>query len=388
MDQAEYQKITESVTAGIQKMNSRIDTVQQQTAAIQKQTDAIDQRTSQQYAGAYSERKTLRQKLEENEGFQRVLRDRKGNAILNLEGNDIQLFDRKTTLVSSGVGWQTTGVLPIERIPGITPEARATLRVRDVLPASPTSYQVIDFVRVTTPPLVASPAPENTTKLENAVGFTSYSERVKTIATWLPASKQIMDDFSELSTYIENMLPYEVNLAEEIGLLTGDGVGETLHGIIPQATAFNTGLLVPASGYTRIDVIGRAIEQINMTNELDPSFVIMNPRDWWSLRLTKDLYGRYLLGDPSSQTGAAANVFGLQAVWTPSMPVGQFVVGSGSPVASEIRDRMQMQVELSSEHGNFFVLNLVAVRAEKRLAYIMKRPGSFVTGSLTSSPIS
>ena len=45
-------------------------------------------------------------------------------------------------------------------------------------------------------------------------------------------------------------------------------------------------------------------------------------------------------------------------------------MGSGSPVAAEIRDRMEMTVEISTEHSDYFTRNLVAIRAEKRLAVI------------------
>jgi hypothetical protein len=38
--------------------------------------------------------------------------------------------------------------------------------------------------------------------------------------------------------------------------------------------------------------------------------------------------------------------------------------------AAERRDRMEMQVEISTEHSDYFVRNLVAVRAEKRLALV------------------
>jgi HK97 family phage major capsid protein len=206
------------------------------------------------------------------------------------------------------------------------------------------------------------------------------------VATWIPATKQVLDDFTELGGYIETTLPYYVNLAEEQGLLLGDGTGENLHGMVPQSTAFNTALLTASTGWTRIDVLARAIEQINLASEIDPSFVILNPRDWWSVRLTKDSYGRYLLGDP--QQIGSPNVFGLDAIWTPNMSQGYFLVGNGSPVASEIRDRMSMQVEISTEHMDYFTRNMVAIRAEKRLAYIVKRSGSFIYGSLNSSPIS
>jgi hypothetical protein len=68
------------------------------------------------------------------------------------------------------------------------------------------------------------------------------------------------------------------------------------------------------------------------------------------------------------------------------MAAGTFLVGSGSPAAVEIRDRMSTQIEISTEHSDYFVRNLVAVRAEKRLALLTKRPASLVSGTFTTSP--
>jgi HK97 family phage major capsid protein len=381
MEQNEYLALTKSIEKNIGSFGDRI-------AAVQVQVDAIDKRLADKHGIPGSGFKSLRDHLKENESVQRIVRDKRGTAVLSLSGDDvISALERKTIISSGAVGWQTTGVLPIERIPGITAEARATLRVRDVLAQTPTSLQVVDFVKVTTPMTIASPQVESSPKAENAVAFTSYSERVKTIATWIPASKQILDDFQELGSYLESALPYYVNLAEEMQLLSGDGTGENLHGILVQATGFNSGLLPPpAAGWTRIDVIGHAIQQINQSNEIPPTFVMLNPKDYWALRLTKDSYGRYLLGDP--QMLGNANVFGLDAVMTPSMPVSQFLVGTNSAVAAEIRDRMQMQIELSSEHMDYFVRNLIAIRAEKRLALVVKRGASFISGMLNSSPVS
>jgi hypothetical protein len=101
------------------------------------------------------------------------------------------------------------------------------------------------------------------------------------------------------------------------------------------------------------------------------------------------------LGDP--QQGALAtvgfgsmnpsqNIFGLTVDATTSIAAGTFLVGSGNPIAAEIRDRLEMQIDVSTEHSDFFTKNLVAVRAEKRLALITRRPGSFVTGSFNTSP--
>jgi HK97 family phage major capsid protein len=114
-----------------------------------------------------------------------------------------------------------------------------------------------------------------------------------------------------------------------------------------------------------------------------------------SIRLTKDGFGRYILGDPQqgafTQTGfgisvPTQNIFGLTVDPTTSIAQGTFLVGSGSPIAAEIRDRMEIAVEVSTSHADCFTRNLVAVRGEKRLALITRRPGSFISGSFSSSP--
>jgi HK97 family phage major capsid protein len=378
----QYNRITESIKSSVEGFGGKL-------TSMQAQLDAVDKKLAGPNGGSGSQRKSLRTIMQENESVMRLLKDRRGLATIVLENDDmthaLQPREVKTTITSSGVGYQTTGTLQIERIPGITIEPRAKLRIRDVLTANPTSLQIVDFVKVTTPPGFASPQPETSPKAENAVQFTSYSERIKTVATWIPATKQVLDDFAELAGYIENALPFWVNMAEEQGILLGDGVGENLHGIVPQSTNFNSGLLNPTAGWTRIDVLGRAVEQINMAAELDPSFVVLNPKDFWALRLTKDSYGRYILGDPMEV--GSPNVFGLDLVSSTNMSAGSFLVGTGSPVGAEIRDRMSMQVEISTEYMDYFVKNMVAIRAEKRLAFVMKRNGSFITGAFNSSPI-
>lgn len=52
-------------------------------------------------------------------------------------------------------------------------------------------------------------------------------------------SKRILDDMTELAGFIQSSMPYYVNLAEELQLLSGDGTGENLHGLIRQATMFS-----------------------------------------------------------------------------------------------------------------------------------------------------
>jgi HK97 family phage major capsid protein len=352
---------------------------------LQTQVDALDMKLASRHLIGDVQAPGLIDQLKSNEDVSRLLRDKKGTVILNFDAKTTStILQTKTVLTESSQGFQTTGVLAIDRIPGITPEARQQLTVRDLLTARPTTLPVVDFIKVSTPMGIASPVPEASTMPENAVQFTSSSEKVRNIATWIPATRQILDDLEELNGYIMSSLPYFVNLEEELQLLSGDATGENLHGLIPQASAFNTGILSANKGWNKIDIVGRAMQQITVAKELVPTFLVCHPNDWFDMRLQKDQFGNYILGSPQSMV--QPNIFGLSVVATTSIASGTFLVGSGSPVASEIRDRMSMQVELSTSHSDFFTKGLLAIRAEKRLCLVVKRNGSYIQGQFTTSP--
>jgi HK97 family phage major capsid protein len=76
-------------------------------------------------------------------------------------------------------------------------------------------------------------------------------------------------------------------------------------------------------------------------------------------------------------------LWGLPVVPTPAMPQGDFLVGALA-LAAQIYDRMSPEVLISTEHADFFTKNLVAIRAEARLALTVKRPAALVYGSYST----
>ena len=49
---------------------------------------------------------------------------------------------------------------------------------------------IVDFVRVQTPLSIASPVPETSLKPENQLQFQSVSEKIRTLATWIPVRSE------------------------------------------------------------------------------------------------------------------------------------------------------------------------------------------------------
>ncbi len=110
----------------------------------------------------------------------------------------------------------------------------------------------------------------------------------------------------------------------------------------------------------------------------------VNPRDWWNIVRTKDGFGKYLVGDPMNDS--LPTLWNRRLVATTAMPSGSFLVGNGDPASVEIRDRMELQIDISSEDVDNFEKNMLTIRAEKRLALLVYRPQSFITGTFATSP--
>lgn len=365
-EQKTFGSVLAETKAQIEKLQGQLDTME---ANLQRARTAATP-------------KTFIEELKENESFSRLMRDRQGTAILTF--NSLNDFDRKTTITSTAVGSATSGVLTIERTPGIVPEARRIIRLRDLLTSVPTTQSAIDYVKVNSFSKVVSPQTEASAKGESEMLFTTATANVKTIATWIPATAQVLDDMEGLGAFLQSSLRYAIDEEVEDQILSGNNTSNNLNGLTNQATSFNTGLLVAADGWKKVDIIGRAIQQIEVANEYPPNFVVLHPTDAWGMRLTKTTTGEYIFGDPTNN--GASNFFGLTPIVTTAMSSGYFLVGSSAPTCAVVRERMPMQIAISTEHDTYFTKNMVAIRAECRLTLVVFRPAAYIYGALNTSP--
>ena len=107
---------------------------------------------------------------------------------------------------------------------------------------------------------------------------------MRTLAHYVKASRQILDDASALASYINGRLMYGLKLVEDRQLLNGDGENGNLKGIIPQATAFADKATL--STYTIIDQLRLAQLQAVLA-EYPASGIVLNPIDWAKIELEK-----------------------------------------------------------------------------------------------------
>ncbi len=181
-------------------------------------------------------------------------------------------------------------------------------------------------------------------------------------------TRQVMDDAPALSSLVDAELGYMIKLQEEAQLISGDGTGQNILGLIPQATAYSAPFVI--TGETPIDRIALAMLQAELAL-LPASGIVVHPTDWTKMRMVKNANGEYILGSPTKS--GPPTLWGLPVVSTPAITAGSFLVGAFD-TAAQIFDRMELEILLSTEHGNNFTNNEVTVRAEERLAMAVKRP--------------
>jgi HK97 family phage major capsid protein len=302
---------------------------------------------------------------------------------------EIGQFNLKTAIVNAT--GQNQPLVPAQRVPGIMEPLRQPLRIRDLIRTVPTSANLIEFVRESSSTNAAAPqgkssSPqvyENVAKAESAMAFTLDYVPVQTIAHWIPASRQVLDDATALQNYINGRMTYFLKLKEEDQLLNGTGAGGDLDGLITQATAYDTTL--DAVGDTNIDTLRHAMLQVELANAGVSAFAF-NPTDWHDIELIKTTgtasSGQYIFSNPHAV--GQPTIWGRPVVVSQSITAGNFLAADFN-IAAEIWDRMSSTVEISREHSDFFVKNMVAILCEERLALVVYRPEAVVYGAFPAA---
>ena len=259
----------------------------------------------------------------------------------------------------------------------LAPQRRLT--IRDLVAPGTTNSNAYEYVRETGFTNNAAVVGEGMAKPYSDLNFELENANVRTIAHLFKGSRQILDDAAALQSFIDARARYGLLLAEEAQLLYGNGTGNNLHGIIPQAQVYAAPAGVVVQAVQRIDRIRLALLQATLA-EFPSTGVVLNPIDWAAIELLKDSEGRYIIGKP--QEGTAPRLWNLPVVETQAIVQDQFLVGAFS-LAAQILDRMGIEVLVSTENDKDFENNMVTIRAEERLAFAVYRPEAFVTGDLT-----
>jgi len=239
------------------------------------------------------------------------------------------------------------------------------LRLRSLIPASSISGSGILYARETS--FTSSTIlPKDPGAVKGAADLTYeiVQQAAVTIPAYMKLPKQYWDDFTMLQSWINSRLLYGLADAEENQLLNGNGVAPNLQGFMAVAIAVTpaaAGLLAGvAAGLAA--VYGRGYLATG---------IVVNPADWGAI-----------LASITPLLTLPLNLWGVPVIVSKYMTTKNYLVGQFSPY-SQIFDREEAALEVATQDQDDFIKDMIAIRAEERLALAIYQPGAFAKGTFT-----
>ncbi|MGE8052333.1 phage major capsid protein [Pseudomonas monteilii] len=249
---------------------------------------------------------------------------------------------------------------------GIRGIPQPRLSLLDVLPIVPVTSATYEFVRLDGYINGAAyQKEEGEQKAEGSMPTKMERAEIATIATWIPASLQVLQDNEQLQGQIDTLMSVGVRQKLEAELINGEGGPGEILGFKKQATAAGITTGKPA------DRIGAALTDLKAEG-WNPNVIVMNPRDWFAIESERAEGGdgQYVIGTPRDP--APPSLWGTPVVVTNGMPQGEALILDTTVAA--LLDRQEVTVEASRHDGDNFKRNLVTILAELRAGLAVFAP--------------
>lgn len=337
---------------------------------LRAQVEALEQKATRKAGADEADHRSLGQQFVESKGFKDLAESpsQRGKADMQLKAT--------ITLATTDTLGAAGDTVQVTRVAGIVAPPERRMTVRDLITPGRMDGNALEYVKETGFVNNAGMVAEAAAKPQSDLKFDLVSTTAKVVAHYVKASRQILSDSSMLASYIDGRLRYGLAFKEEQQLLNGDGTGQNLLGIIPQATAYAApGGLTSAQA---MDQMRLAMLQAELA-EYPATGHVMNPIDWTRIELLKDTTGRYIIGNPQGTT--APRLWNLPVVATQAIAQDKFLTGAFK-LGAQLFDRWLARVEVATENEDDFIKNLVTILAEERLALAVYRPEAFIYGDL------
>lgn len=287
--------------------------------------------------------------------------------------------ESKNTILTGG----DNSITAHDKLPGLVEGAFRQLTVMPTVAMGSTDSNIVYYSRELLYTNNAAGQVEGAAKAESVLTFEEESTPIRTIAHFLKASKQALDDSPFLASYIDNRMGHGVRQKVEEQIITGDGTGQNLSGWLASGNSTATNPV----GTTDIFGLTNKMKTEVITADYTPDYFYFNPADWSTVETTRRGAGDAAFIASSGaityvNNGLTPLLWGLPVVLSNSVPAGTVICKSRD--ADMYVDRQAVAVEMFEQDENNVQSNLVTIRAETRGAALNFRPSAIRTGDISA----
>jgi HK97 family phage major capsid protein len=283
-------------------------------------------------------------------------------------------------------GNNITGLIPQgEREAGITRLVRRQPFILELVDVGSITSNLWEWVQQANPEGAPAMTAEGAKKAQIDFDLALASAAVRKVTAFIKVSKEMLDDIPLMESEINQELTERINLTIDVQLLSGDGTGQNLVGILENATAFAPGTFATGSANevvnpTNADALRVAINQV-MINLFQPNYIVMHPSDVTAMDLDKGDDGHYVL--PPFSTSANTIIKGIPVVSNTGVTEGDYLVGDFTKAGVRFREGLTFDIGYENDD---FTKNFVTILAEARLVQRVKSNhyGAFVKGDFAT----
>ena len=379
-----YGETTNATAAEMKSVGERLEAMQGDVKSFDEKLKDIEAKSNRPGFGAMPERKSLGQMFVESDQYKSTReRSMKSVAPVQIDGS---FFKKDITSAAASAG----ALIDAMRLPEIYRDpADRPQHVRDFMTVGTTDSNAIEFMcedvftNNAEPQFAAAGNGlpdrfELVAKAKSNITFELKTVPVRTLAHYMVASRQVLDDANMLRSYIDGRLRYGLALEEDKQILYGTGTGGDLEGLFVNAGVQDAGGI--ASGDTVLDHIRKAIKLARLA-EYPVTAIMLNPTDWADIELEKGTDGHYIW--TTVPNGGETRLWRVPVVETTAVDAGTFLLGNFT-LGAQLWDRQQSVIRVSESHQDLFVKNGVVILGEERIALTTYRPQAFVKGVFTA----
>ena len=279
----------------------------------------------------------------------------------------------------------TGEVIAADRVPGYKFDPTRPVHVRQLLATGSTQSDVVRYVKESGYSNGAAPTAEGVTLTQSDFDMTAADANVRKIGTYFRISEEMLADTPQLTSYLSARAPEKLLEVEDTQILSGDGTGSNLSGIITDAADFD----VSASGAfyqsvenaNEFDVIIASLNQLALQN-YNADCIMLNPTDFNKILLLKDSTNDYI--KQQVYGGLQPSFNGVKVVVNTAISAGTFLIGNFG-VGTQLWVRQGVNVEFFREDGTNVRDGFVTVRVSERIALTNYLPNAFVNGTFSTA---
>lgn len=310
-------------------------------------------------------------------------------------------------------------------IPGILELRWYDNIIASLFPTFPTDNPMVSYVRETGWTNNAAATNEGQTFPTSTNQITRYTAQLGKVANISRTTDEAIQDAQYFWALVQKRTAQGVARAEEVQILAGSGY-PGVEGLLSLSTSFSlpqtvtavTNLVVPAANtpgegaasatitsVTPGRTIGTApptapqiangvlamLTDIRVTHFFEPTAIVMNPYDWFTIRTWQDNNGQYMAGSPFmtdygqpqnnvrpdvQAVDPTASIWGKRVAITPAIPQGFVLVGDFTNGGQLLR-KGGLRLEMVNTNGTDFEQGLWTMRAYTRVGLAVERPELF-----------